>query len=212
MSMRNFAALFFLLAAAVFLTGNWFVEAQSVEVIALDDDYARGIALAHAQLEQDQNIFDVLTKGVQGKYLMEERKDCMSLTASTYCIKKGWENGFEFSKDWKYILPKRLQMPSNGGGEFHLSPWIPGPGIFTPTPAYGSEYFETVPISNDGALAGKKKSKPAKAQECLPENSCNILQGLSSDWLDSHIWKPIADPNCVIIHTEYLPANSSSER
>jgi len=120
---RSLVTLFFLLSFAVFLSCNFFVEAQNIEVIALEPADAAAVALDHDELEKAQKKFDDMRGHIENHYITET---CVRGPGGEElkCRKSGWGAGFQFSKDYKYIVP--APEPKGEGWKFLQDlPYVP---------------------------------------------------------------------------------------
>lgn len=129
--MKFLVAIFFLLAAST-------LGAQTANVIELEPSDAAKAQKAYADLQAAQLFWDSTSAYIGRKYA--HAGNCVT-TDSQNNITGGWgpcaispvsgfENGFEFSKDFKYIVPKpREQKPTiNFGGNTVLTPYSPYSG------------------------------------------------------------------------------------
>jgi hypothetical protein len=112
--------------------------AQSAKVIALSESDASSIASLYKQKQDIQNKIDKLKIEIGNKYTKTDdyysSTGCFSVNGSgqlslttceqpkltqgqeeqnkVYIPKVGWENGFEFSEDFKFIVPITLNYTS----------------------------------------------------------------------------------------------------
>lgn len=132
------------LVAAV-LTAS--LHAQSAKVIALSPADAAQAKQLREQLDVATKRLGDFTESIRAKYLTAAKEDeghtqthgfSFSFggkeTTHGYWVKPGWgDGGFEFSDDFKYIVPqKTLQI--TGGSSLGCGNWIsPAGGTFTTT-------------------------------------------------------------------------------
>jgi hypothetical protein len=101
--------LFAIVVLAGMLAGTLF--AQSANVIELEAADAARARKAWDALQKAQAEWDDLRDQIGNKYTLTKQDDahCAGITLKDKyygCPMKGFENGFEFSKDFKFIVPK----------------------------------------------------------------------------------------------------------
>lgn len=73
------------------------------------------------------------SKAEQDAIEAKEKERIAKLPKKTvYTLKDGWKNGFNFSEDYKYIVPKEFSIPSGSGGTYiypNTLPLYPGSGV-----------------------------------------------------------------------------------
>jgi hypothetical protein len=92
------------------------VNGQTAKVIALTPDEtkeAKSIAEARAELDKREVA---LRAQIDVRYLHTKEPQGNVITTHTfadgdwYYVRSGWENGFLFSDDWKFIVPKQSTL------------------------------------------------------------------------------------------------------
>ena len=103
-----------LVVASLFLSGTVF--AQTANVIELSATDTAKAQKAWDVLQKAQAEWNGLQEEIKQKYTFNtSQKDdpnCLGATVNGKyygCPKKGFENGFEFSKDFRFIVPKAAE-------------------------------------------------------------------------------------------------------
>lgn len=132
-------ALFLVLAASPLF-------GQTAKVIQLSPEDAAQAKSLYAQKAEIEKKISSLVDGVHDKYLIISHHGPDGLYG---IYKDGWNNGFEFSDDYKFIVPKTYSTPNNCcyGWETSLSSM--GCNTFTVTPATGVLYGNGFSTLND---------------------------------------------------------------
>lgn len=92
------------------------VFAQSAKVIQLDTADAAEAKQVYQQMQDAQKAWNDIQKRIASKYV-EERFVAQTGTKLTK-NKKGWENGFNFSEDFKSIVPMITVTSGIGSGQY----------------------------------------------------------------------------------------------
>lgn len=121
------------------------VSAQHAKVIPLDMQDSHDAQMKWEALQKAQADWDAVSVRVKKDYVDVSRgsKECgNTITTDNFCYRSGWENGFDFSSDFHYIVPKTQSpvQPCSGGWAWNgASPTIYCAGgaftSITPTPA-----------------------------------------------------------------------------
>lgn len=95
--------------------------AQEAHVIALKSEDAAHARCAWERLQKAQKEWEQVQKDIEEDYLRvpTESKDAsttLSIFNSGRTYRKGFESGFQFSSDFKYIVPKPYQDVITGSG------------------------------------------------------------------------------------------------
>lgn len=116
--MKRVVLMFALVLAAVG------VSAQNAKVIQIDKDDARDAKAKWEALQKAQADWDAVTERVKKDYLIisANSKECGSIafgnSSGGSCYRSGWEIGFDFSSDFKFIVPKPRQFINGCNGGF----------------------------------------------------------------------------------------------
>lgn len=140
--------IFALLALLIFATAAF---PQSANVIQLAPEDASSVRKAYVELQNAQRHWDDIKFIIDSKYVLFSNcssPDRQSLSdgvvlCGTPSRVTGFENGFEFSKDFRFIVPKQSSGVTHApcsttdsvtywGGCITLTP-----NVFTTTPTYG---------------------------------------------------------------------------
>lgn len=95
------------------------VGAQNAKVIQIDRDDARDAKAKWEALQKAQADWDAVAERVKKDYVYVSKssQECGSQFMNVdYCYRKGWENNFDFSTDFKFIVPKPQPQYSGCNG------------------------------------------------------------------------------------------------
>jgi hypothetical protein len=118
-TMKNIVLTLALMLSAMVL------QAQTAQVIPIADSESTEIAALYAQLNSIQQKIEDFDYRIADKYLSTDWVDSNGRT--TRVTKDGWEYGFDFSTDFKFIVPTPAPQPAEP--DYHPG-WI--------TPVWGS--------------------------------------------------------------------------
>lgn len=102
-------------------------HAQTAKVIALspeDAKVAKELIQAQDALTKRKAEFEA---SIRAKYLTAQKGESYTSTFGGERIRSGWDYGFEFSEDWKYIVPAptpRYQTTLSTGCSYSTTPAI----------------------------------------------------------------------------------------
>lgn len=102
------------------------LHAQTAKVIQLNDKDAQHIKALYEQKQQIESEIALFQDTVRGQYTQvkvdtPDNAMCVTFDArESHCtitsVLPGWENGIEFSEDFKFIVPKAAPKWESGGG------------------------------------------------------------------------------------------------
>ena len=123
------------LASLVFAVGCY---AQTAQVIQLTPDESRQAAALYAQKAEVEAKIAALQTSITEKYTKETRTYVFCTSCVTYLgTKTGWEGGFEYSTDFKFIVPAPQPTTFGASGCTYLNPAV---NTFTAIPATPTTY------------------------------------------------------------------------
>jgi hypothetical protein len=113
-----------LLVAVVLLAASG-VLAQTANVIELSPVDAARAQKAWDTLQRAQAEWKETQKDMEVKYVPLGAKGHCTIATDGRCLSDEWINGFEFSKDFKAIVPKTWTQTWTAGGNTILTPAYP---------------------------------------------------------------------------------------
>jgi hypothetical protein len=93
--------------------------AQTAKVVELKPEEAAEAKQLHDAADRAKKAADEFDAKIGERYVWSEGS-----TANSYSLKPGWPYGFEFSDDYRFIVPKpyQAQAPSACGYGFYMNP------------------------------------------------------------------------------------------
>lgn len=101
-------------------------RSQDAEVIELSESDSTRAHEAWLKLQGAQSAWDKLQTEIEAKYVRLSKGNCEKAGMIYYsdgsCIYQDFNYGFEFSKDFKFVVPKRAEVVTGTGGYVLCSP------------------------------------------------------------------------------------------